>query len=83
MDEKTTTYSVKEFDYAKVKVILSEVVESLKAKNYNAKSQLVGYLMSGDPGYISSYQDARIKITSIDRSLILEFLLNEVLGEEK
>ena len=56
---------------------LIEVYDSLNEKGYDAISQLVGYLMSGDPGYISSYQSARKKITSIDRSLILEFLLKK------
>lgn len=83
MKDKTTSYSIKEFDCAKVKAILTEVSQSLEEKNYNAKSQLVGYLMSGDPGYISSFKDARKKITSVDRSLILKFLLENTLGDIK
>ena len=83
MDEKTTLYSVKEFNLEEVKQVLDEVVKSLEERNYNAYSQLVGYLMSGDPGYISSYQDARRKITSIDRSLIIEFLLRKSLGDTR
>ena len=83
MEDKTTSYSLKEFDHSKIKAILTEVSASLKEKKYNAKSQLVGYLMSGDPGYISSYQDARKKITSVDRSQILDFLLSETLGDDK
>ena len=83
MNGKTTSYSVKEFDYGKVAAILDEVYTALEKKNYDAKSQLVGYLMSGDPGYISSFEGARKKITSIDRSLILDFLLSKVIGEEK
>lgn len=83
MEDKTASYSIKEFDHAKIKAILAEVSTSLKEKKYNAKSQLVGYLMCGDPGYISSYQDARKKITSVDRSQIIDFLLSEVLGEDR
>ena len=83
MEDKTASYSIKEFDHAKIKAILAEVSTSLKEKKYNAKSQLVGYLMSGDPGYISSYQDARKKITSVARSQIIDFLLSEVLGEDR
>ena len=55
----------------------------LKEKGYDPINQLVGYLMSGDPGYISSYQDARKKIVSVDRSKIIEFLLRQGLGEKK
>ncbi len=81
MDSKTTLYSIEEFDTALVEAILQEVSLSLKEKGYDPINQMVGYLMSGDPGYISSYQDARKKIVSIDRSKILEFLLKKGLGD--
>ena len=83
MDEQTNTYSVEEFNDARVAAILEEVFDSLTERNYNASSQLVGYLMSGDPGYISSYQGARTKITSIDRSLIIDYLLRKSLEKIK
>ena len=83
MDEQTNTYSVEEFNDARVAAILDEVFDSLTERNYNASSQLVGYLMSGDPGYISSYQGARTKITSIDRSLIIDYLLRKSLEKIK
>ena len=82
MDSNTTLYSVEEFDKALVEAVLQEVFLSLKEKEYDPINQMVGYLMSGDPGYISSYKDARKKIVSIDRSRILEFLLRKSLGEE-
>lgn len=81
MDSNTTLYSVEEFDTALVEAILQEVFIALKEKGYDPVKQLVGYLMSGDPGYISSYKDARKKLTSIDRSRILEFLIRKGLGE--
>lgn len=80
--DKTTLYSIEDFDNGLVDSILKEVFASLKEKGYDPINQLVGYLMSGDPGYISSYQDARKKIVSIDRSKIIEFLLKQVLGEK-
>ena len=83
MEENTALYSTEDFNDAKVEEILNEVVTSLTERKYNAYSQLVGYLMSGDPGYISSYQDARKKITSVDRSLIIEFLLRKSMGAKK
>ena len=81
--DKTTLYSIEDFDNGLVNSILKEVSISLKEKGYDPINQLVGYLMSGDPGYISSYQDARKKIVSVDRSKIIEFLLRQGLGEEK
>ena len=64
-----------------VEAILREVYLALQEKGYDPINQIVGYLMSGDPGYISSYKDARKKIVSIDRSRMLEFLLNKALGD--
>lgn len=83
MDYNTTLYSIEEFDQALVKAILEEVYLALKEKGYDPINQISGYLMSGDPGYISSYKDARKKIVSIDRNKILEFLLRKSLGEDK
>ena len=81
--DKTTLYSIEDFDNGLVNSILKEVSISLKEKGYDSINQLVGYLMSGDPGYISSYQDARKKIVSVDRSKIIEFLLRQGLREKK
>lgn len=82
MDSNTISYSIKEFNEVIVEDILKDVCSTLKEKGYNPINQITGYLMSGDPGYISSYKDARKKITSIDRSKILEYLLKKNLGEE-
>ena len=81
MDSNTTLYSVEEFDIALVDAILHEVYLALQEKGYDPINQIVGYLMSGDPGYISSYKDARKKIVSINRSRILEFFLRKALGD--
>ena len=82
MDGKTELYNVEEFNDAYVETILMDTYDSLLDRGYDATSQLVGYLMSGDPGYISSYNDARKNITAIDRSLILEFLLKKALKDQ-
>ena len=55
--------------------IIDEVYKALEERGYNPINQLVGYLISGDPGYISSYKDARKKIQTIDRTKIVEILL--------
>lgn len=80
MNSNTTLYSVEEFNDASVEIILKEVFLALKEKGYDPVNQLIGYLMSGDPGYISSYKNARNKITSINRSKVLDFLLRKSLG---
>ena len=56
---------------------IKEVADSLEEKGYNAINQIVGYLMSGDPGYISSYQEARTKIQKINRTKLLEVIVKE------
>lgn len=77
MDKTTHLYDLGELNEELIYNILSEVSDSLKEKGYNHINQLTGYLMSGDPGYISSYQNARTKITSIERSKIIEVLLRK------
>lgn len=83
MDTNTTTYSIDEFNSSLVDSVLTDVSSSLKEKGYDPVNQLVGYLMSGDSGYISSYKGARNKITSINRGKILEFLLKNYFGDQK
>ena len=77
--EETRIYDSTVFKDALVGNILEEVVEILSERGYNPINQIVGYLMSGDPGYISSYKDARKKIQSVNRSDLLALLVNEYL----
>lgn len=79
--EKTTMYSIDEFESSLVSSTLREVCSALREKGYNEINQLVGYIMSGDPGYISSHNDARTKITSIERSTIIEVLLKNYVSK--
>ncbi|WP_277292878.1 IreB family regulatory phosphoprotein [Veillonella montpellierensis] len=55
--------------------ILSDVYRSLKEKGYNPVNQIVGYLISGDPTYITSYNNARSKIRRLERDEIIEELV--------
>lgn len=79
---KTMIYDQTEFQDALVANTVKEVVETLEEKGYNPTNQIVGYLMSGDPGYISSHKEARNKITKLDRAKIIEVLLNSYLGKK-
>ena len=60
-----------------MKKVLLEVYESLDKAKYDPVSQIVGYLQSGDPGYVSTFEDARNKIISLDRNLLIEIMLKE------
>ena len=55
--------------------VLERVYEALNEKGYNPISQIVGYIMSGDPTYITSYKGARIMIMKVERHEILEELM--------
>ncbi|MCY0882171.1 MAG: IreB family regulatory phosphoprotein [Firmicutes bacterium] len=57
--------------------ILREVYVALRDKGYNPISQLVGYLLSGDPAYITNYHGARNAVRRIDRDELLEELLRQ------
>lgn len=78
--DKTSLFKVIDTDVLETKEILQEVYDALEERGYNPTNQLVGYLISGDPGYISSYKDARKKIQTIDRTKIIEVLLENFQG---
>ena len=59
--------------------MIREISIALEEKGYDPINQIVGYLMSGDPGYISSYMDSRRKITKYERTKILNVLVKEFL----
>ena len=63
-----------------VKQIMKEVYEALTVKGYDPISQSVGYIMSGDPTYITSYQSARSKIVKVERDEILEELVKNYIN---
>lgn len=60
-----------------VKVILSSFFEALSEKGYNPVNQIVGYIMSGDPTYITSYKNARSLIMKVERDELVEELFKE------
>ena len=80
MDE-TKIYDSEEFVDANIIKTLKEVIEVLEERGYNPINQIVGYLMSGDPGYIRSHKEARNKITKFDRNKILEVLVKYFINQ--
>ena len=79
MLENTTLFNLDDLSNALVRTTLDEVYEALKERGYNPISQIVGYLTSGDPGYITSYKGARDKIQTIEPAKILEAVIREYL----
>ena len=75
--EQTSLFDIHEVDTELTRKTLKEVYSSLEERGYNPTNQIVGYLISGDPGYISNYKDARKKIQDLDRAKIVEILLTE------
>ena len=66
-----------------IKQILKQVKSALEDRGYNAVNQLSGYLISNDPAYISSHQNARSIIQTVERYEIIEELVRAYLDDEK
>ena len=72
---ETTVFSIYSERDREIKKTLKEVYDALKEKGYNPINQLVGYILSEDPTYITTHQGARNKIRKLDRDDILQSLL--------
>jgi len=70
--DETMCFNVGKEDNNKSKEILKKVYEALAEKGYNPINQIVGYILSGDPTYITSHKDARNLIRQIERDELLE-----------
>ena len=66
-------------DNKNVAKTIREVSQALEEKGYNAIDQLAGYILSGDPTYITSHKDARTKLRQVERYELLEELVKEYL----
>ena len=75
MDEQKTVMFSYEEDRPKADVVIREVSSAMREKGYNPINQLVGYLLSGDPAYVTSHKDARSKIRSLERDELLDELI--------
>lgn len=77
--EDTLMFDVNEVNERLIRTTLEDAVEALTERGYNPINQLVGYIISGDLGYISSYKETRNKLSKIDRSTLVEVILREYL----
>ena len=75
VNDKTMIVSSKD-DQSVASMILEDVYKSLKEKGYNPISQMAGYLLSGDPTYITSHNNARSNIRRLERDELVEELLS-------
>lgn len=75
--EKTITFPVQE---EQMRQILGTIYEALREKGYNPINQIVGYILSEDPTYITNYKNARSLIRRIDRDDLLNALVRNYLG---
>lgn len=71
--------SVEKEEQNEAKSILLKVSEALKEKGYNPVNQIVGYILSGDPTYITSHKNARSLIRKLERDELLEEVINNYL----
>lgn len=77
--DRTMMFKAVEAERPDIRGVLERVYTALEQKGYNPLDQLVGYLMTGDPAYITSFQDARMLIRKVDRDELLETLLRTYL----
>ena len=78
--DKTMHFSFEKEKNTQSKDILKEVYQALVEKGYNPINQIVGYILSGDPTYVTSHNDARNKIRTIERDELLEKMVKNYIG---
>ena len=81
MFDNTQKFVLKRDEDEEMKFILTEVYDALKSKGYNPISQIVGYILSEDPTYITNHNNARSLIRKIDRDELLHELVRNYLSE--
>lgn len=81
MQEPTISFSIEEDKEKEVREILTTVYDAMRQKGYNPINQLVGYILSEDPTYITTHNNARSLIRRIDRDELLRILVKSYLEE--
>lgn len=81
--EKTVMYRSKPDEAPVARDVLLRVQDALKEKGYNPINQIVGYLLSGDPAYITSHKEARALVRRMERHQLLEELVKSYLRERQ
>ena len=79
MNDKTMTFSLGDESERQMRIILTQVYDALREKGYNPINQIVGYILSEDPTYITTHNNARSLIRKIDRDELLQALVKNYL----
>lgn len=82
-DKDTVKFTVPSDDKENMRRILRNVYEALTEKGYNPVNQIVGYLLTEDPTYITNYNNARSMICKIDRDELMQVMVREYLFEKE
>lgn len=80
ISDETVSFRVEKDKNVKAREILKEVYRALEEKGYNPINQIVGYILSGDPTYITSHNDARNLIRQVERDELLEKMVKNYIG---
>ena len=80
MTDETVSFYVEKEKNQNTKEILKNVYDALKEKGYNPINQIVGYILSGDPTYITSHNNARNLIREVERDELLEKMVKYYIG---
>lgn len=80
MFDETVSFHVEKEKNIKTKDILKDVYKALEEKGYNPINQIVGYILSGDPTYITSHNNARNMIREVERDELLEIMVKFYIG---
>ena len=83
ISDETVSFKVEKDKNIKAREILKEVYHALEEKGYNPINQIVGYILSGDPTYITSHNNARNKIRTIERDELLEKMVRNFIDLDK
>ncbi|WP_395151649.1 IreB family regulatory phosphoprotein [uncultured Allofournierella sp.] len=75
MSDPTAVFSIYDDREQEIRAIVQEVYDALKEKGYNPINQLVGYILSEDPTYITTYKNARSLIRRVDRDDLLQAMV--------
>ncbi len=81
MFDNTQKFVLKRDEDDEMKFILTEVYDALKSKGYNPISQIVGYILSEDPTYITNHNNARSLVRKLDRDELLHALVRHYLSD--
>ena len=82
MNQNTITFSLGDEREREIRAILLQVYSALKEKGYNPINQIVGYLLSEDPTYITTHNNARNLIRRVDRDTLLQVLVKYYMTQE-